>query len=519
MLTARSILLFLTGFIWLGLSIQAQPLVIVLVVDGFRPDLLTSGITPNLFRLKQEGTWYANAHSVFPTVTRVNSSTISTGTVPSTHGIVSNIMYVEGVSAKPFDTSNYQNLIKLAEISGGRTLAVTTLAETLQAAGVSFVAISSGSTGGAFLLNPKGPDGTGVLINGGFEDGHRVAFPDKIDREIQSRFGTQMSDVGPPSLLWTERVLRDYVLPEIHPRVIIDWLTEPDTTQHRTGVGSPESLAVLKTMDGQVGLLLDKLRQTGLGNSTDIIVTADHGFAAEPDPVDLNGMIQATGEAEKIIVASNGASVFLYAKDHDVDVIRKIVLQLQKSDDVDLIFTNAQQSKDGVVQCRPGKELGWLPGTFSLELVNQCRSSRAADVIVTFRWSSAKNAFGFPGSQKIASTDTRRKVPGRSGHGGLNPWMVHTPMVLWGPDFKKQTVIQTPAANYDIAPTILALEGVAAPASMSGRVLVEGLAKSTGEKAKVRVRTIHTRTGTYCASIQLSLLAHRTYVDEGQRCP
>jgi predicted AlkP superfamily pyrophosphatase or phosphodiesterase len=520
MLTGRAIRLVLFIFIWLGLSLQAQPLVIVLVVDGFRPDSLTQEITPNLFRLKQEGTWCENAHSVFPTVTRVNSSTISTGTVPSVHGIVSNVMYVEGVSPKPFDTSNYRNLIKLAEISNGRTLAVTTLAETLQAAGVSFVATSSGSTGGAFLLNPTAPTGTGILINGGFEDGHRVAFPDKVDREIQSRFGTQMSDVGPPSLLWTERVLRDYVLSEIHPRVIIDWLTEPDTTQHRTGVGSPESLAVLKTMDQQVGLLLDKLRETGLGNTTDIIVTADHGFAAEPDPVDLDSMIQATGQADKIIVASNGASVFVYAKDHDPEVIQKIVLQLQKSDDVDLIFTNAKRPNKGMVQCRQGRELGWLPGTFSLEVVDQCRPARAADVIVTFRWSSEKNAFGFPGLQKIASTDKRRNVPGRSGHGGLNPWMVHTPMVLWGADFKKQTVVRTPVANYDIAPTILALEGIKAPTSMSGRIITQALAKSSKEEdASVRPKTIQVRSGSYCASLQLSVMGHRSYVDQGQRCP
>jgi predicted AlkP superfamily pyrophosphatase or phosphodiesterase len=515
---ARSLLL-VAAFIWLGLSIQAQPLVIVLVIDGFRPDSIDPGVTPNLFRLRQEGTWCANAHSVFPTVTRVNSSTISTGTIPSAHGIVSNVMYVEGVSPKPFDTSNYRNLIKLAEISNGRTLAVTTLAETLQAAGISFVAISSGSTGGAFLLNPKAPDGTGILINGGFEDGHRVAFPDKVDREIQSRFGTQMSDIGPPSLLWTERVLRDYVLPEIRPRVVIDWLTEPDTTQHRTGVGSPDSLAVLRTMDQQVGLLTNKLREIGLGNTTDIIVTADHGFAAEPDPVDLNAMIQATGEAGKVIVASNGASVFLYAKDHDAEVIRKIVLELQKSDDVDLVFTNAQAPKNATVECRPGREVGWVPGTFSLELVDQCRTTGAADVIVTFRWTSDKNAFGFPGSQKIASTDARRNVPARSGHGGLNPWMIHTPMILWGPDFKKQTVVQAPVANFDIAPTILALAGVQKPGSMSGRVIAEALVKSKRENSKVRPVKVQVRSGSYCASIQLTMLGHQRYIDRGERCP
>src|ERR1700680_3647110 len=116
-------------------------LLIILVIDGFRPDSISRDVTPNLFRLKTEGVWCDNAHSVFPTVTRVNSSSISTGTVPSVHGIVSNTMYVEGVSPKPFDTADYKNLMKLAEISGGRTFPGRTLAEALQEAGVNLLHI------------------------------------------------------------------------------------------------------------------------------------------------------------------------------------------------------------------------------------------------------------------------------------------------------------------------------------------------------------------------------------------
>ena len=493
-------------------------LLIILVIDGFRPDSISNDVTPNLFRLKQEGVWCDNAHSVFPTVTRVNSASISTGTVPADHGIVSNTMYVEGVSSKPFDTSDYKNLVKLAEISGGRTLPVKTMAEALQSAGLTFVAISSGSSGGGFLMNPMGPSGTGFLINGGFEDGHRVAFPDRIDHEIQQRFGAVKSDEGVPSMLWAERVLREYVLSELHPRVIVDWLTEPDGAQHRFGVGSPEAIDVLKTMDQQVGLLIARLHQMGIESTTDIIVTADHGFGGEPDPVDLNGAIQATGHASDIIAANNGASTFLYAKNHDPELIRGLAVQLQKTDGVDLIFTSSQRPKDAAVQCRAGKDLGWVPGTFSLELIDQCRPSRGADIVVTYQWTLDRNAFGVPGLQRIATTNMQHNVPGRSGHGGLNPFMIHTPLLLWGRDFKHQTVVHAPVANFDIAPTVLALEGVKAPDSMRGRVIAEAFARQSKEEPKVRARTVETRAGSYCATIQLSTIDHRTYVDQGQRC-
>jgi arylsulfatase A-like enzyme len=495
-----------------------RPSVIVLVLDGLRPDLITQEIMPNLFRLKQEGVWCANAHSVFPTVTRVNAASISTGTVPAAHGIVSNTMYVEGVAPAPFDTANYQNLVKLAQISGGRALAVPTLAETLEKAGVSFAALSSGSTGSGFLLNPMAPTGVGTLISGSLEEGRRVAFPDHADQEIRRLFGSQKSEDGIRSLLWTERVLRDYVIAELHARVIIDWLTEPDTTQHRYGVGSPQALAVLKAADEQIGLLRAMLRELGQDSATDIIVTADHGFAAEPDPVDLNAVIQATGRAGDVIAASNGPSVLFYVKNHAPDLIRSLAQQLQKTDGVDLVFTNAHPPKDGAVQCASEKTQGWVPGTFSLELINECRPERAADLIVTFQWTSAKNEFGYPGRQWIASTDTRRNVPARSGHGGLNPWAVHTPMLLWGPDFRKGAIVEAPVANFDVAPTVLALENVRAPDSMSGRVISEALAKSPRPDRKGSQRIVKVSTGAYCASIQLSVADGHTYLDSGQRC-
>src|SRR5947208_13018708 len=55
---------------------------LVLVLDGLRPDAITPGETPNLWRLRQEVVNFPNSHAVFPTVTRVNATAISTGTYP-----------------------------------------------------------------------------------------------------------------------------------------------------------------------------------------------------------------------------------------------------------------------------------------------------------------------------------------------------------------------------------------------------------------------------------------------------
>ncbi|HET9926136.1 MAG TPA: alkaline phosphatase family protein, partial [Methylomirabilota bacterium] len=87
-------------------------LILVFVVDGLRPDAITAEDTPTLFRLRREGVDWTNGHAVFPTVTRVNAATLSTGAQPGTHGIVGNQMYVPAVDpGRAFDTGNYRNLV------------------------------------------------------------------------------------------------------------------------------------------------------------------------------------------------------------------------------------------------------------------------------------------------------------------------------------------------------------------------------------------------------------------------
>jgi hypothetical protein len=94
-----------------------------MLVDGLRPDSINPQDTPTLDRLKREGVFYLNSHCVFPTVTRVNAASISTGSYPSRHGLVSNSMFYAGVYPnRAFNTGDWRELLKLAESSGGRLI-------------------------------------------------------------------------------------------------------------------------------------------------------------------------------------------------------------------------------------------------------------------------------------------------------------------------------------------------------------------------------------------------------------
>ena len=58
-----------------------RPLVILVGVDGFRPDYLDRGVTPTLSRLRAEGAFAAMRPS-FPSVTFPNHYTLVTGLHP-----------------------------------------------------------------------------------------------------------------------------------------------------------------------------------------------------------------------------------------------------------------------------------------------------------------------------------------------------------------------------------------------------------------------------------------------------
>src|SRR4051794_7485201 len=216
----KTTILFLLGCLsLLGATSERPALVIVLVIDGLRPDSITQATMPHLDGLKTAGVWYTQSHSVFPTVTRVNATTISTGTLPSHHGITSNSVYLPAISKGVLSNGDYRNLLSLGQANGGRVVGPKSLHEYLKAASIDYVAISSGSTGSAMLLNATAPYGNGRLINSGFENSSRVAFPDSLNTALLSRFGVvKGGEDGDQALLWIERVLREYVLSSEHSR-------------------------------------------------------------------------------------------------------------------------------------------------------------------------------------------------------------------------------------------------------------------------------------------------------------
>ena len=502
---------------------------IVLVLDGLRPDSITPEDTPNLWRLRQEGVNFLNSHAVFPTVTRVNATAIATGTYPARNGILGNRIYVRAVNPNlAFVNDDHRNLLKLDEVTGGNMVLTKSLGEILAERGKRLAAVSSGSTGQALLLNPRAPKGVGVTVNGYWEPGVRVAFPPDANDSVLQRFGKAPPRGGAtaaddPAVAWTQNVLRDYVLPELKPDVVFNWLTEPDHIQHGLGTGSPQARASIRADDAEVGLLLKRLDALGLAATTNIIIVSDHGFSHNAYGVNLTAELIKAGlkarpDSDDVVIASSGQTMLLHVKDRDPALINRITEFLKAQDWVGVLFTAGKQGEAKTPV--EGRE----PGTFAIELIHLAHPERGPDIVVTFPWSSVPNPHGVPGSDY---TETGRETGPLSGpqgnHGSMSPWTVRNTFLAWGADFKRGTVVRTPVSNVDITPTILALLGMDGDASLprfDGRAIVEAFADGPDpEQVPVQTTThvVATPDSKYRAALQVSEVGTQRYIEKSWR--
>ncbi|MHC4732808.1 MAG: alkaline phosphatase family protein [Planctomycetota bacterium] len=134
--------------------------VLIVVVDGLRPDYVTPEVMPRLSALGDSGFLGENHHSVFPTATRVNSSSISTGSYPRTHGMLGNTIYLPWVDySRVLNTGDAAALRLIADAADGQLLTAPSLAELLESHGKTLFAVSSGSSGSGMLMNHRGAGG------------------------------------------------------------------------------------------------------------------------------------------------------------------------------------------------------------------------------------------------------------------------------------------------------------------------------------------------------------------------
>jgi arylsulfatase A-like enzyme len=439
--------------------------VVLLVWDGMRPDFVREDLTPTLWQLSRSGVTFPKHHAVYPTATEVNGTALATGVYPRRSGLMGNWEYRPEIDPrKPVSRETPDALRRGDELTGGKYLALPTLAERVQAAG--FRTAVAGTKWGTVLQDRHQERRTRAARQSMLFFG-KGTVPDAGMKALQRVLGTFPPEVQHPNHhqdSWTTAALTDVLWKEGVPRFSLLWLSDPDFTQHHTAPGSPEALAAMKHSDDRLAAVLRALEQKGARDTTNVIVVSDHGFSTVVRSVDVVELLNGAGfkavkefvekpNRAEILVAGNGGSVFFYVIERDAPTVERLVEWLQRSDFAGVLFSRAD-----------------LEGTFPLSAV-QIDTPSAPDVVMGFRWSDAPNEYGVRGA---IQADWKRKA-GHGSHASFSRFDVHATCIAAGPGFRRDFTAPHPSGNVDIAPTVLHLLGIESQEKLDGRVLEEAL--------------------------------------------
>ena len=471
--------------------------VLIFGIDGLQLSQVIPEKMPNLSKLKSRGTFWSQHHSVFPTVTRVNTVSMLTGCNPGTHGLAGNYVVL-----RDYDASKVIPILQpeLEQITAkiGPVLKVPNIVNIIGKYGLKFAAVNIGSTGNAYLHNyDKSPNG--IVIHPEF------CIPDILEQDILDRFGK-----WPAKTLYDEErqnkameILLSYVLDELDPSVAMFWSNNPDTVQHASPVGGQMSDKALSIVDNQIGKLC---RYIEADKKMNILFVSDHGYSTIKDTVNITDnikkeLVQLIPDIDQILIAPNGGSVLFYINPPDVKVIETLIDYLIQQPWCGNLLTS---SKFGAI----------IKGTVDLGIVG-LEGERSPDLVMSFRWENLMNEFSVPGVAYNAGG-----VKGNGLHGSMGFSEQHCTLIGFGPDFHEGVEVKIPSGNIDVAPTVLDLIGINDTSKMDGRVLSEGLVGRNFSSAEVlkkeifKERKIH--SSQYRQQIDISIYKGSTYLDQGK---
>ena len=529
--------------------------VIVFVADGLRSGIVTPDTAPELAAVRSEGVDFQNSHSLYPTITTPNASAIATGHRIGDTGDFGNIMYAGepalgfpvGSVLAPIEDDAAQRLMN--DRFGGDFLAEETLLQAAARQGYSTASI--GKLGPVGVQDPPAKSGEGTII---VDDSTGLPPPDGVplpawltdalkaakmpivapDRGLNSDPGSyNMSGVHVANVEqqdWFTRVATDFVLPHFKdahkPFVMVVWSRDPDGTQHNQGdslntlepgINGPTTMAAIRNASADLGRLRAALKSLGLDQTTDVVVTADHGFSTASKqsqtsasakltyrdvvpgflpsgflgvdlglalnlpissnialPIELKdgfhpkqtgALLGADPSHPQVVIAPNGGSDMISLPGGGAGakaLAAQIVGILINEDYASAIFV-----KDS---------LGPIPGTLPMSLVGLEGGAKTPepDIYVSFRNWADNCAKPDTCQIEVADTDLQQ---GQGIHGTLGRGDTHNFMAAVGPDFKAGFLDPAPVSNADLNPTLAKILGlkIASHGDKRGRVIGESL--------------------------------------------
>ena len=273
---------------------QAPSLLVMISVDGMRPDYITEADThgakaPNLRRFLKEGAHAEGVVGVVPTVTYPSHTTLVTGVWPAKHGILANTTF------DPL-RRNEEGWYWYTE-----DIRVPTLWDVAGAAGWTTASV-------------QWPVTVGAHITWNIPEVWRANTPDdaKLLRALSTRglleeAGAELGEFrdGADTSAKGDEILGRYtewVLEKKHPGLLMLHLSSLDHIQHQTGPFSPEGIAVLESIDATIGRIRATAEKFAPGRAF-VAVVSDHGFVRTDAQLDLFPLFR---DAQLITVNEKG---------------------------------------------------------------------------------------------------------------------------------------------------------------------------------------------------------------------
>lgn len=488
---------------------QKASKVVIAVFDGLRPDMVVPALMPRLAAFAGQSLWFREARSVFPSMTRVATSSIATGAPPAVHGVVGNAFYFPEVTRDfVFDTSKAED-IRLAEAAlGAPLLTAPTFADSLAAHGRTFAVAHAGSAGSAYAINPRAAGNghwTFSIMGEAF-----TRTPGAVAEVVGALGPLPARDL--PRFAETEylaRVFADHVLGERNPDVALVWFNEPDTSFHYKFIGSETTRQIMRAADAAFGRILDAVRARPDADDIAIIVASDHGQISSRGVTSMKSLLTEAGHpaAKASERRLNGAKVAITGGnmgeirvlDGDLERRDAIARWLMTRDEIGMVFTAGADPVHGSVE-----------GSFSTRLVG-LDHPRGPDLVYVLRSDTGADAHGLPGLGLITDGD----VPMGGGmHGGLNRHELNTVLILGGAaSAGRAEKLDAPCGIIDIGPTLLDLLGIAPAPTMAGTSLLPRDVQNMPGKAV----THEAGTGAFRQTLALMTRGERSFAVHGGR--
>jgi len=526
--------------------------VVIFVADGLRALSVRREVAPTMSLLRDGGVWFKNSHAMFPTFTMPNAASLATGHYIGDHGNFGNTLYAgfalstAAGSVTPF-VENDAVLGEMNQHFSGDYLDENSLFAAARAAGIQTAAI--GKLGPVLMqdLTERSGERT-IIVDDSTGRAGGIPLAASLAAALQSAGvpqqaptrgdngkagdsltpGTQAANTAQQA--WFTDVTVKAVLPQFKaagkPFLLMFWSRDPDGTQHNQGdslgkldpgINGPTSLAAIRNADDNLTAIRGALAELGLADSTDILVTADHGFATiskqsrtsaaarmsypdvphgllppgfvaidiaaalglklfDPDaegiaidahagkhPSRANGLIGREPGSPDVIVAANGNSDLVYLPSRDPKALARRVIDALLAQD----YTGGLFVDDA---------LGRFPGTLPLSAVGLLGSAITPKPAMVISFSSAaKCAEPAMCTANVADTGLQQ---GQGMHGSFSRADTHNFMAAAGPDFKLGFIDPAPVSNADVAMTAAHLLGlqVGGHGKLAGRVMAEALA-------------------------------------------